>query len=135
MDKLTPARRSANMRAIRSKDTKPEMLVRRAVHALGFRYRLHRRDLPGRPDLAFIGRRKAIFVHGCFWHHHEGCRRSAFPTTRAEFWRQKIEKNSKRDADVIMKIAALGWTPVVVWECQTKRLEELTALLEKEMSA
>ena len=117
MDKLTPARRSANMRAIRSKDTKPEMIVRRAVYALGLRYRLHRRDLPGRPDLAFIGRRKAIFVHGCFWHQHQGCREASTPKSNAGYWDPKLTRNVERDARNLQSLRGAGWQVLVIWEC------------------
>lgn len=116
-DSFTPARRSANMRAIRSKDTKPEMLVRRAAYALGYRYRLHRRDLPGKPDLAFIGRRKAIFVHGCFWHQHSGCREASRPKSNTGYWSPKLARNVERDAASLRALDAAGWQVLVIWEC------------------
>ncbi len=119
MDKLTPERRSANMRAIRSADTKPEMTVRRLLRSIGLSgYRLHRRDLPGRPDIAFVGRRKAIFVHGCFWHGH-GCREgSRRPRTRQEYWAAKISGNQERDARHHTRLKEQGWEVMVVWECE-----------------
>ena len=123
----TSERRSANMRAVRGKDTKPEMVVRRITHALGFRYRLHGRDLPGRPDLVFRSRRKVIFVHGCFWHRHPGCRRATMPEGNREFWREKLTKNSDRDAAQLAALNAVGWKALVIWECQTKK-PDLVAL-------
>lgn len=129
-DKLSPARRSANMRAIRSKNTKPEMIVRRAVYALGFRYRLHRHDLPGKPDLAFIGRRKAIFVHGCFWHQHDGCREASKPKSNADYWKAKLARNVDRDVRNLDLLRAAGWQTLVIWECDMNCLmERLTAFL------
>ena len=120
MDKLDPKRRSANMRAIRAKDTKPELVVRRALRQAGFTgYRLHRRDLPGKPDIAFIGRKKAILVHGCFWHGHdcrEGVRR---PRARQEYWLPKISGNQIRDKRHEASLRSLGWSVLVVWECET----------------
>lgn len=120
MDKLDPKRRSANMRAIRAKDTKPELVVRRALRQAGFTgYRLHRRDLPGKPDIAFIGRKKAILVHGCFWHGHdcrEGLRR---PRARQEYWLPKISGNQIRDERHQANLRAQGWSILVVWECET----------------
>lgn len=120
MDKLDPKRRSANMRAIRAKDTKPELVVRRALRQAGFTgYRLHRRDLPGKPDIAFIGRKKAILVHGCFWHGHdcrEGLRR---PRARQEYWLPKISGNQIRDERHQANLSAQGWSVLVVWECET----------------
>ncbi len=107
------------MAGIRGKNTRPEMLVRRAAHALGYRFRLHRRDLPGSPDLVFPGRRKIIFVHGCFWHRHEGCRYAAMPKSNAEFWREKFEKNRIRDRGAMTDLVGRGWDPLVVWECET----------------
>jgi DNA mismatch endonuclease (patch repair protein) len=120
MDKLDPKRRSANMRAIRAKDTKPELVVRRALRQAGFTgYRLHRRDLPGKPDIAFIGRKKAILVHGCFWHGHdcrEGLRR---PRGRQEYWLPKISGNQIRDERHQANLSSQGWSVLVVWECET----------------
>lgn len=112
--------RSAIMRAVRSKDTTPEMVVRRLVHQLGFRYRLHRKDLPGKPDLVFAGRRKAIFVNGCFWHGHDCSRGARAPKENAEYWRQKIARNRARDQASLDGLVASGWTILTVWECETK---------------
>jgi DNA mismatch endonuclease (patch repair protein) len=125
MDKLTPERRSANMRAIRSKGMKPEMVVRRLVHTLGYRYRLHRKDLPGKPDLAFVGRRKAIFVHGCFWHQHSGCRDGRPPSSNQQYWIPKLERNAERDAKAVRDLSERGWKTLVVWECETESKPDL----------
>lgn len=116
-DTLTPEGRSARMALIRAKDTKPEMAVRRLIHGMGYRYRLHRRDLPGRPDMVFPGRRKVIFVHGCFWHRHD-CRFGRLPKSRLDFWEPKLEANRRRDGDAQARLSAMGWQYLVVWECQ-----------------
>ena len=119
MDKLTPEHRSANMRAIRSKGMKPEMAVRRAAYALGYRYRLHRRDLPGKPDMAFIGMRKAIFVHGCFWHQHPDCREGRPPKSNSAYWGPKLARNVERDLENERRLTEAGWKVLTVWECET----------------
>lgn len=128
MDKPTPERRSANMRAIRSKGMKPEMAVRQAVYALGFRYRLHRRDLPGKPDLAFIGKRKAIFVHGCFWHQHPDCREGRPPKSNISYWEPKLIRNVERDEENERKLMEAGWQVLTIWECETF---EVSAMLQR----
>jgi DNA mismatch endonuclease (patch repair protein) len=120
MDIVDTARRSAMMAKIRGKDTKPELLVRRVAHALGYRFRLHRRDLPGRPDLVFPGRRKIIFVHGCYWHRHPGCRLAFEPKSNQEFWQEKFRANEARDQRALADLVAAGWDPLVVWECETR---------------
>jgi DNA mismatch endonuclease, patch repair protein len=123
---VTPAR-SANMSKVRGKNTKPEIAVRRAAHALGLRFRLHRRDLPGTPDLVFSRRKTAIFVHGCFWHRHEGCRKAGpAPKTRTEFWQAKFDRNTARDARNADALMAAGWNVATVWECETRDPEKLT---------
>ena len=120
MDKITPERRSANMARIRSANTKPEMIVRRMAHRLGFRFRLHRRDLPGKPDLVFAGRRKIIFVHGCYWHGH-GCKVGGTGAkSHQAYWGPKIARNRERDASAIAALTELGWKVLVVWECETR---------------
>lgn len=106
------------MRRIRSKDTAPEMAVRRAVHAMGYRYRLHRKDLPGNPDLVFGPRRKAIFVHGCYWHQHPGCREGRLPSSNLGYWSSKLASNVRRDQMAMDELAAMGWKVLVVWECE-----------------
>jgi len=113
------------MRSVGRADTKPEMVLRRALHAMGYRYRLHRRGLPGTPDLVFPGLRKVIFVHGCFWHRHLGCAKATTPKTRREFWEEKFAANVARDARVQAELAATGWAVMVVWECETKNLKTL----------
>lgn len=107
------------MRAIRSKDMKPEMVVRRAAFAQGYRYRLHRKDLPGKPDLAFIGRRKAIFVHGCFWHQHPNCPEGRPPRSNTDYWGPKLARNVERDLANEAMLIELGWKTLTVWECET----------------
>lgn len=119
------------MGRIRGVDTGPEMAVRRAAHRLGYRFRLHRRSLPGRPDLVFPSRRAAIFVHGCFWHRHEGCRKASMPKTRVEFWQAKFARNVERDAEVQERLRAAGWRVLVVWECEIGRSGDLDATLRE----
>lgn len=116
----TPEHRSWTMSRVRSKDTTPEMIVRRLVHSMGYRYRLHGRRLPGKPDLVFASRRKVIFVHGCFWHQHEGCRKARVPGTRHDYWLPKLARNVERDQEHIARLHALGWEVLVVWECEIK---------------
>ena len=120
VDSLTPEARSKNMARIRSRDTGPEMLVRRAAHALGLRFRLHRKDLPGTPDLVLPSRRVAVLVHGCFWHRHKGCRMAYTPKSRVDFWQAKFAGNVERDARKLNELAEAGWRPVVIWECETR---------------
>ncbi len=137
MDTLTPAQRSERMSRVRSKDTKPELLVRSLVHRMGFRYRLHDRSLPGNPDLVFPSRGKIIFVHGCFWHRHGmRCGFTRWPKSKLAFWRPKLERNRQRDKFVRKELRELGWQVLVVWECQLKKgeflAEKLRAFLEAE---
>jgi len=108
------------MRRIRNKGMAPEMKVRRLAHNLGYRYRLHRKDLPGKPDLVFPGRRKVIFVHGCFWHQHQECRDGRPPKSNQSYWQPKLERNTERDARVQAELAEAGWDVLVIWECETK---------------
>jgi DNA mismatch endonuclease (patch repair protein) len=129
MDKLDPTRRSENMRRIRSKDMKPELVVRSLVHQLGFRFRLHRRELPGSPDLVFPRHRKIVFVHGCFWHQHSGCREGRVPNTRKEYWEPKLSRNRERDQTSLAALSQSGWSTLVVWECETKDTEALASRL------
>lgn len=114
----TPEQRSRIMRAVKAADTGPEMAVRRMVHRMGYRFRLHRRDLPGTPDLVFPRLRKVIFVHGCFWHGHDCARGARAPRTNAEYWRGKIARNRTRDALSAVALKAQGWRAAVVWECE-----------------
>jgi DNA mismatch endonuclease (patch repair protein) len=119
-DVLSPEQRRFNMSRIRGRDTKPEMVVRRLVHSLGFRYRLHVRSVPGSPDLVFPGSRKVVFVHGCFWHRHTCRYGRPAPRTRAAFWRKKLLRNVERDREARRALRKEGWTPLVIWQCQTK---------------
>ena len=125
MDTLTPEERSANMGRIRSSGTKPEKAVRRLVYAMGYRYRLHLAKLPGKPDLVFPGRKKVIFVHGCFWHQHENCIDGRIPKSHVEYWQPKLMKNVQRDREHHNRLSAMGWKFLVVWECEASRPQEL----------
>ena len=131
MDRISRKLRSRTMAAVRGKDTKPEMLVRRLVHSLGYRYILHNRLLPGVPDLVFPGRRKIIFVHGCFWHRHPGCSLARLPKSRLEFWVPKLEGNHERDAKNVKLLRRDGWRVKVIWECEMKQPERLRKGLER----
>jgi len=130
MDVLTPEQRSYCMSRIRSVDTKPELVVRRAVHAMGYRFRLHRRDLAGRPDLVLPRHRKLIFVHGCFFHRHRCKYGRPRPKTNAQFWAKKFAENVERDRRNLLKLRHDGWTVCVVWECETRQAGRLTKKLE-----
>ncbi|RXT19407.1 MULTISPECIES: very short patch repair endonuclease [unclassified Bosea (in: a-proteobacteria)] len=130
MDRLSPDRRSWLMSRVASKNTTPEMVVRRLLHGLGYRYRLHTRDLPGRPDLVFKSKKKAIFVHGCFWHRHSGCRKATNPKTSIEFWQKKFERNVQRDAQVVEQLQTNDWQVLTVWQCETKDLPTLKLKLQ-----
>ena len=120
MDRVTPEQRSKMMAAVPSKDTRPELFVRRELHARGYRFRLHRRDLPGKPDIVFPSRKSVIFVNGCFWHGHD-CSAGALPATRRTFWKAKINRNKDRDAENQSELEAAGWNVLVVWECDLRR--------------
>jgi DNA mismatch endonuclease, patch repair protein len=126
MDKITPERRSANMARIRSKDTSPEIALRRLIHRLGYRFRLHRRDLPGRPDIVFPARCKIILVHGCFWHQHPGCPEGRVPGSRPDYWVSKLRRNQVRDAANQSLLEERGWEVLVVWECELKHIAAVT---------
>ena len=121
----TPELRSFIMRQIKSKDTRPEMMVRRLVFGLGYRYRLHRKTLPGRPDLAFIAKKKAIFVNGCFWHGHDCPNGKRVPRTNTDFWVRKIARNKERDAESLKGLAEQGWQTLTIWECEMKDADAL----------
>lgn len=124
-DKFTPQERSRIMARVKGQNTNPERLVRSLLHRLGFRFRIHRKDLPGKPDIVLSKHRKVVFVHGCFWHGHEGCPRAARPTTNVEFWNKKIDGNIRRDINTQEALKALGWDSYVVWQCQTRDMEKL----------
>jgi DNA mismatch endonuclease, patch repair protein len=117
------------MSRVRSVDTRAELTVRRIAHALGYRFRIHRRDLPGTPDLVFPSRRVVLFVNGCFWHRHEGCRRAARPKTRTAFWEDKFRRTLERDRRVNAALAGLGWRTAVIWECETRDRDHVEQLL------
>jgi DNA mismatch endonuclease (patch repair protein) len=135
VDRITPAARSKTMAAIRSKDTKPEKWVRSALHGQGFRFRLHNKKLPGSPDLVLRKYRAVIFINGCFWHQHEGCKAAHLPKSRQDFWRQKFARNVARDQKVLYQLKIIGWRAAIVWECGLKKscrdamLEHLMAWL------
>lgn len=117
------------MARIRSHGSKAEWIVRRTAHKLGLRYRLHSRKLPGTPDLVFAGRRKVIFVHGCFWHRHEGCKNARLPKSRLDFWLPKLDSNRERDDRTLRQLSELGWDALVIWECETRSEGRVATLL------
>jgi DNA mismatch endonuclease, patch repair protein len=136
-DPFSPAERSRIMRAVKSGDTTPELIVRRLVHALGFRFRLQNRDLPGSPDLVLPRLGKAIFVHGCFWHRHACAAGQSMPASRIDYWQAKFDRNVMRDRSNLRKLRRLGWSVLVVWECQTgaRKREALQRRLERFLAA
>lgn len=131
MDKLTPSARSALMARVRSKDTSPELLVRSMLHGMGFRFRLHRKDLPGSPDIVLPGRRKVVWVHGCFWHRHPGCKYASIPKSNHRFWDDKFKNNVRRDRSHQSRVEELGWEPLVVWQCELQDPEKLARKLAR----
>lgn len=132
-DIVDPQTRSRMMSGIRGKNTRPEMLVRRLLHAMGYRYRLHAGELPGKPDIVFRRRRIAIFVHGCFWHRHADpeCRLARMPKSRVDFWQPKLEGNKARDEANVAALEAMGWKVLLVWECQLRDREQLGNMLRR----
>jgi len=128
-DRISTAQRSANMRRIKGRDTNPELLVRRLAHAMGYRFRLHRKELPGKPDLVFGPHRKVIFVHGCFWHQHEGCKVGRIPGSNVGYWVPKLRRNTERDAAARAALEALGWEILTIWDCETREESALRARL------
>jgi DNA mismatch endonuclease (patch repair protein) len=129
VDRLTKEKRSWNMSRIRSSNTKPELIVRQVLHAIGYRFRLHRHDLPGKPDIVLPKYKTVIFVHGCFWHRHEDCKYAYNPKSRVEFWQEKFRSNIERDKRVSEQIAVAGWRQLTIWECETKKLDVLSNTL------
>ncbi len=123
-DPLSPDERSERLSRVRHVDTKPEMVVRKLVHGMGYRYRLHKVGLPGKPDLAFSSRKRVIFVNGCFWHQH-GCNHYRMPRSRQEFWNPKLERNVERDRTVRLALSELGWEVLTIWECELRDLDEI----------
>ena len=133
MDTLTRTERSERMARIHGRDTRPEMVVRRMLHGMGYRYRLHRGDLPGKPDIVFGKRKKAIFVHGCFWHRHDdpACRLARLPKSKLDFWLPKLSANAERDVRHQEQLRRLGWNVLVVWECELRQSEQLENKLRR----
>lgn len=131
MDRIPEDRRSWNMSRIRSKDTAPELTVRSLLHRLGYRFRLHRKDLPGQPDIALPRHKAVILVHGCYWHRHEGCRYAYTPKSRSEFWQRKFDENIQRDKRTVRCLEEAGWRVLVVWECETVDENVLADRLER----
>lgn len=123
MDNLTPEQRSRNMRRIRSTSSKPELVVRSMIWKMGFRYRLHLKNLPGKPDIVFTAKRKVVFIHGCFWHQHAGCKYAAKPKSHSNYWNPKLAKNIERDRLNQEALINMGWKVHIVWECETKDLD------------
>lgn len=130
-DSITTERRSDNMRKIRSKDTKPEMRIRKLLFGLGYRFRLHRKDLPGKPDIVFTGRKRVIFVHGCFWHQHQDCREGRLPGSGQEYWIPKLKNNISRDQKHTVELQKLGWKVLVIWECQVTNIDRTEGMMLK----
>jgi DNA mismatch endonuclease, patch repair protein len=128
-DKVSPEKRSWMMRRVKNKNTDPEMQVRKLIFAMGYRYRLHVKSLPGSPDIVFSGRKKAIFVHGCFWHMHD-CKKGAPPESNKIFWKTKLDKNRERDINNLADLKKNGWKTLVIWQCQLKNLRELETIIK-----
>lgn len=118
MDIFTPEQRSLIMSSVKGKNTKPEILIRKLLHSLGYRFRIHRKDLPGKPDIVLPRYKTVIFINGCFWHQHQGCKASHIPASHAEYWRSKLERNAARDKKNIQILQSMGWRVIVIWECE-----------------
>lgn len=129
VDRLSVERRSWLMSRVRSRDTSPELRVRRIAHGMGLRFRLHRRDLPGRPDLVFPKYKTVVFVHGCFWHRHPLCPKASTPKTKIEFWEEKFRRNQQRDRDNITRLVSGGWSVGIIWECETNNIDGIVVRL------
>ena len=132
-DTISPKHRSWNMSQIKGKNTKPELIVRSQLHRMGFRFRIHRKDLPGKPDIVLPKYKTVVFVHGCFWHRHKNCKYSYNPKSRKKFWQDKFQGNVERDKRNSKKLSSLGWRSVVVWECQTVDSAKLQNLIRKSL--
>jgi|SRR5579871_1497288 len=131
MDKLTATARSALMSRVRSKDTSPELLVRSMIHGMGFRFRIHRKDLPGSPDIVLPGRKKVVWVHGCFWHRHPGCKFATVPKSNRRFWNNKFKNNVRRDRNHQSVVKEMGWESLVVWQCELQEPKKLARKLAR----
>ena len=129
MDHLDKRKRSWNMSRIRSRDTSPEITVRKMLHRLGYRFRLHAHSLPGTPDIVLPKYRTVIFVNGCFWHRHQGCPRCTMPSSRVEYWKKKFERNVEKDKMNLQAVTRLGWNPIIVWECEIRDIGKLETKL------
>ncbi len=123
--------RSRNMSAIKSKNTKPEIAVRKLLHSMGYRFRLHRKDLPGSPDIVLPKYKTIIFVHGCFWHRHENCKYASTPKTRKEFWENKFNANKIRDQKILKEIKNLGWKFIIIWECEARNIRSIEEKIKR----
>jgi DNA mismatch endonuclease (patch repair protein) len=130
-DVYSKKKRSWIMSQVRDRDTEPELLVRSLIHGMGYRFRLHVRDLPGNPDIVLPRHEKVVFVHGCFWHGHKGCKRAARPSANKKFWEKKLSGNVERDKKKVRELRKLGWKVLVVWQCELRNLDKLTAKLER----
>jgi len=129
VDRITKDQRSRIMSKIRSKDTQPEIIVRSLLHRMGYRFRLHRKDLPGKPDIVLPKYKTVIFVHGCFWHQHKGCKKASIPKSNTNFWQKKLSENHERDLKKQQELKKLGWKVIVIWECKTTDIKKLTDIL------
>ncbi|MBI9016301.1 MAG: DNA mismatch endonuclease Vsr [Phycisphaerae bacterium] len=132
-DTISKEKRSWNMSRIKNKDTKPELIVRSILHCMGYRFRLHRKDLPGKPDIVLPKYKTAIFVNGCFWHRHKNCKFAYMPKTRKEFWQKKFNDTVKRDKTKKAELKKLGWKIIIIWECEIVKRNMIKSLLKKEL--
>jgi DNA mismatch endonuclease (patch repair protein) len=133
VDRVSSEKRSFNMSRVRGRGTKPEKLIRSLLHNLGYRFRLHNKKLPGTPDVVLPKYKTVIFVHGCFWHQHEGCRKARRPTSNVEFWNTKLDRNIERDKKTVEGSEELGWKVIIVWQCESKDVEKLSERLVNEL--
>lgn len=133
VDIISKEKRSWNMSRIKGKDTKPELIVRSLLHRMGYRFRLHRKDLPGKPDIVLPKYRTVIFVHGCFWHRHKGCKYAYKPKSRVDFWQKKFKENVERDSKKQANLKKAGWKVITIWECEISKLSELEKKIKKEL--
>ena len=129
MDRISKEHRSWNMSRIKSGNTKPEIVVRSLLHKLGYRFRLHRKDLPGKPDIVLPRYNSVVFVHGCFWHRHNGCKKATVPKTKNIFWREKFKGNIERDIKVQEELQSMGWKILIIWECETSDIGSVTKII------